>query len=156
VRPPGRTAGTRVARAQPVARRGVRGDPDRRRRAQARPPRPDADEQARARTGCGGARDVRPGADHRGAPASPERQARARAGGGTLRVSAAAAPMLALLGPTASGKTEASIAIAEAMGAEILCVDSMLVYRGMDVGTAKPTAQQRSRVRHHLLDLADP
>jgi tRNA dimethylallyltransferase len=65
-------------------------------------------------------------------------------------------PMLALLGPTASGKTEASIALAEALGAEILSVDSMLVYRGMDVGTAKPTPEQRSRVPHHLLDLADP
>ncbi len=71
-------------------------------------------------------------------------------------MSAVGAPVLALLGPTASGKTEASIAIAEALGAEILCVDSMLVYRGMDVGTAKPSTEQRSRVPHHLLDLADP
>lgn len=69
---------------------------------------------------------------------------------------ATGAPKLALLGPTASGKTEASIELAEALGAEILCVDSTLVYRGMDVGTAKPTAAQRSRVPHHLLDLADP
>jgi tRNA dimethylallyltransferase len=64
--------------------------------------------------------------------------------------------LLALLGPTASGKTEASVAVAEALSAEILCVDSMLVYRGMDVGTAKPSAAQRARVPHHLLDLADP
>ncbi len=62
----------------------------------------------------------------------------------------------ALIGPTATGKTEAGIAIAEALGAEILSVDSMLVYRGMSVGTAKPTADQRARVRHHLLDLAEP
>jgi tRNA dimethylallyltransferase len=62
----------------------------------------------------------------------------------------------ALVGPTASGKTEAGMALAERLRAEVLCVDSMLVYRGMDVGTAKPTPEQRSRVRHHLLDLADP
>ena len=71
-------------------------------------------------------------------------------------MSAGRAPTLALLGPTASGKTEASIALAQALGAEIMCVDSMLVYRGMDVGTAKPTPEQRSRVAHHLLDLVDP
>lgn len=65
-------------------------------------------------------------------------------------------PLLALVGPTASGKTEASGPIARALGAEIVCVDSMLVYRGMDVGTAKPTVEDRSRVAHHLLDLADP
>jgi tRNA dimethylallyltransferase len=65
-------------------------------------------------------------------------------------------PLLAIVGPTASGKTEASILAAEALGAEILCVDSMLVYRGMDTGTAKPTAEQRSRVPHHLVDVADP
>ncbi len=67
-----------------------------------------------------------------------------------------ARPLLAVVGPTASGKTEASVTVAEALGAEIVCVDSMLVYRGMDVGTAKPTAEQRGRVPHHLLDLADP
>jgi tRNA dimethylallyltransferase len=61
-----------------------------------------------------------------------------------------------LVGPTAAGKTEASVTIAEALGAEVVCVDSMLVYRGMDVGTAKPTRVQRLRVRHHLVDLADP
>ncbi|MGE5225742.1 MAG: tRNA (adenosine(37)-N6)-dimethylallyltransferase MiaA, partial [Planctomycetaceae bacterium] len=64
--------------------------------------------------------------------------------------------LLALVGPTASGKTEAAIALAEALGAEICSVDSMLVYRGMDVGTAKPTPAQRARVPHHLLDLAEP
>ena len=67
-----------------------------------------------------------------------------------------ARPLLAVVGPTASGKTEASCTVAEALGAEIVCVDSMLVYRGMDVGTAKPTAEQRGRVPHHLLDIADP
>ena len=65
-------------------------------------------------------------------------------------------PLLALVGPTAAGKTGAGIAVAELLGAEIVSVDSMLVYRGMDVGTAKPTAAQRARVRHHLLDVAEP
>ena len=65
-------------------------------------------------------------------------------------------PLLALLGPTAAGKTEAGIAVAERLGAEIVSVDSMLVYRGMEVGTAKPTPEQRARVPHHLLDVAEP
>jgi tRNA dimethylallyltransferase len=64
--------------------------------------------------------------------------------------------LLALVGPTASGKTEAALAIAPHLGAEIVSVDSMLVYRGMDVGTGKPTAEQRAAVPHHLLDLAEP
>jgi tRNA dimethylallyltransferase len=64
--------------------------------------------------------------------------------------------ILALVGPTASGKTEAGIALAERLDREIASVDSMLVYRGMDVGTAKPTAVDRDRVPHHLLDLAAP
>lgn len=65
-------------------------------------------------------------------------------------------PFLALVGSTASGKTGAALRIAEALGAEILSVDSMLVYRGMDVGTAKPTASERGRVPHHLVDLVEP
>jgi tRNA dimethylallyltransferase len=67
-----------------------------------------------------------------------------------------ASPLLALVGPTASGKTEAGIAVAERLGAEIVSVDSMLVYRGMDVGTAKPDRRQRARVPHHLLGVAEP
>ncbi|MGZ5293258.1 MAG: tRNA (adenosine(37)-N6)-dimethylallyltransferase MiaA [Actinomycetota bacterium] len=63
---------------------------------------------------------------------------------------------LALVGPTASGKTEAAIGLALGLGAEIVSVDSMLVYRGMDVGTAKPTSAERARVPHHLIDLAEP
>jgi tRNA dimethylallyltransferase len=63
---------------------------------------------------------------------------------------------LALVGPTASGKTEAAIALAEALSAEIVSVDSMLVYRGMDVGTAKPTMAQRAMVPHHMIDVVDP
>lgn len=62
----------------------------------------------------------------------------------------------ALVGPTASGKTEASLELAGRLGAEILVIDSMTVYRGMDVGTAKPTAGDRRRVPHHLVDVAEP
>jgi tRNA dimethylallyltransferase len=65
-------------------------------------------------------------------------------------------PLVALVGPTASGKTETGVALARSLGAEICSVDSMLVYRGMDLGTAKPTARQRAVVAHHLIDLADP
>lgn len=64
--------------------------------------------------------------------------------------------LLALVGPTASGKTEAGLLVAERLGAEVVSVDSMLVYRGMDVGTAKPGAGDRARVPHHLLDMAEP
>ena len=64
--------------------------------------------------------------------------------------------MLALVGPTASGKSDAALAIAPRLGAEVVSVDSMLVYRGMDIGTAKPTIEQRAVVPHHLLDLAEP
>jgi tRNA dimethylallyltransferase len=64
--------------------------------------------------------------------------------------------LLALVGPTASGKTEASLRIAEALDAEIVCIDSTLIYRGMNVGTAKPTVEQRAHVRHHLIDLIAP
>ena len=62
----------------------------------------------------------------------------------------------ALVGPTASGKTDAGIALAARFGTDIASVDSMLVYRGMDVGTAKPTAEQQRALRHHLIDLAEP
>ena len=61
-----------------------------------------------------------------------------------------------MLGPTASGKSELAVSLAEATGGEVLSVDSMQVYRGMDIGTAKPDAAMRARVPHHLLDLADP
>jgi tRNA dimethylallyltransferase len=64
--------------------------------------------------------------------------------------------MAVLCGPTASGKTALSIALAERLGAEIIAADSRTVYRGMDIGTAKPTPEQRRHVVHHLLDVADP
>lgn len=63
---------------------------------------------------------------------------------------------IALAGPTASGKTAAALAIAREHGAEIVSVDSALVYRGMDIGTAKPTAAERATVPHHLIDIRDP
>jgi tRNA dimethylallyltransferase len=68
----------------------------------------------------------------------------------------AGGPLLAIVGPTASGKTELAIELAERLGAEIVCADSTTVYRGMDVGTAKPTPEQRARVPHHLVDVAEP
>ena len=61
-----------------------------------------------------------------------------------------------LLGPTGSGKTALSLALGERFGAEIVSCDSVAVYRGMDLGTAKPTPEERSRLPHHLIDLADP
>jgi tRNA dimethylallyltransferase len=65
--------------------------------------------------------------------------------------------ILVILGPTASGKSDAAMAVARRTpGAEILSVDSMQVYRGMDVGTAKPSPAERAEVRHHLIDVADP
>ncbi|MDL2283605.1 tRNA (adenosine(37)-N6)-dimethylallyltransferase MiaA [Oxalobacter sp. OttesenSCG-928-P03] len=63
---------------------------------------------------------------------------------------------VAIMGPTASGKTAAALEIARHIPAEIISVDSALVYRGMDIGTAKPTAEERARVPHHLIDLIDP
>lgn len=64
--------------------------------------------------------------------------------------------IVALAGPTASGKSAAALALAERLGAEIVSVDSALVYRGMDIGTAKPSAGERARVAHHLIDIRDP
>lgn len=61
-----------------------------------------------------------------------------------------------IMGPTASGKTALAMALAERIAAEIISVDSALVYRGMDIGTAKPTPAERAAVRHHLIDIADP
>jgi len=62
----------------------------------------------------------------------------------------------ALLGPTASGKSALALRLAEAHPVEIVSVDSAQVYRGMDIGTAKPSAAERTRVPHHLIDVVDP
>lgn len=63
---------------------------------------------------------------------------------------------VALMGPTASGKTAAALEIARHIPSEIISVDSALVYRGMDIGTAKPTIAERAAVPHHLIDIIDP
>jgi tRNA dimethylallyltransferase len=65
-------------------------------------------------------------------------------------------PAILLMGPTASGKSALALDLAERFGGEIVSVDSAQVYRGLDIGTAKPDAATRARVRHHLLDLIDP
>lgn len=67
-----------------------------------------------------------------------------------------ALPLVVILGPTAVGKTAVAIQAARAMGAEIISADSMQVYRGMDIGTAKPTLEERAQARFHLIDVADP
>jgi tRNA dimethylallyltransferase len=64
--------------------------------------------------------------------------------------------LLALAGPTASGKTDAALALATRIPCEIISVDSALVYREMDIGTAKPSAAERAAVPHHLIDIRDP
>ena len=64
--------------------------------------------------------------------------------------------LVCIAGTTASGKSSLAMTVAESLGAEILSVDSMQVYRGFDIGTAKPTAEERARVPHHGLDFVDP
>jgi tRNA dimethylallyltransferase len=64
--------------------------------------------------------------------------------------------IVALAGPTASGKSAAALVLAQALEAEIISVDSALVYRGMDIGTAKPTRAEQAQVPHHLIDILDP
>jgi tRNA dimethylallyltransferase len=65
-------------------------------------------------------------------------------------------PVIAVAGPTASGKSDLGLKLARCLGGEIVCMDSMQIYRRMDIGTAKPTAQERALVPHHMLDVADP
>jgi tRNA dimethylallyltransferase len=64
--------------------------------------------------------------------------------------------LLVIAGPTASGKSRLAVEVAEALSGEIISADAFAVYRGMDIGTDKPDAATRQRVRHHLLDVADP
>ncbi len=64
-------------------------------------------------------------------------------------------PLLVLAGPTASGKGKAAVWVAEALNAEIISMDSMKVYRGMDIGTAKPAPEARAQVPHHMLDVVE-
>jgi tRNA dimethylallyltransferase len=63
---------------------------------------------------------------------------------------------LVLTGPTGSGKTQLGVELAERLGAEIVSMDSMTLYRGMNIGTAKPGEAQRQRIRHHLIDVLEP
>lgn len=65
-------------------------------------------------------------------------------------------PLIVIVGPTAVGKTELSLQLAERFQGEIVSADSRLFYRGMDIGTAKPTPEEMERVPHHLIDVADP
>jgi tRNA dimethylallyltransferase len=65
-------------------------------------------------------------------------------------------PLIVIVGETSSGKTSLGIKIAQKIGGEIICADSWTVYKGFDIGTAKPTADERKLVPHHLLDIADP
>lgn len=77
-------------------------------------------------------------------------------GAGTFMNARIATPIPCLLGPTASGKTAAALALAARRPVEIISVDSALVYREMDIGTAKPTADERAVAPHHLIDIVDP
>lgn len=65
-------------------------------------------------------------------------------------------PVICIVGPTATGKTDLAIRLAQQFSGEIICADSRTVYRGLDIGTAKPSAQERAAVPHHLLDIVDP
>ena len=65
-------------------------------------------------------------------------------------------PLIVIAGPTASGKTALAVRLAERFGGEIICADSRTIYRGMDIGTAKPTRDERASVSHWGLDLVDP
>ena len=64
--------------------------------------------------------------------------------------------ILVISGPTASGKTKLAVALAKARGGEVVSADSMQIYRRMDIGTAKPTAEEMDGVSHHMIDVADP
>jgi tRNA dimethylallyltransferase len=66
------------------------------------------------------------------------------------------APLIAILGATATGKSEVALALAESLAGEIVNADALQVYRGFDVGTAKPSPEERARVPHHLIDILDP
>ena len=67
-----------------------------------------------------------------------------------------ASPLIAIVGPTAAGKSALALALAREREGEIVCCDSLQVYRGLDIGSAKPTAAERAAVPHHLLDVVDP
>ncbi len=93
-----------------------------------------------------------PRADPRGAVERPVRDPE----DGTGREADARPVVPALVGPTASGKSAAAALLAEELGLEVVSADAMQVYRGLDIGTAKPNAEEQRRVRHHLIDVVDP
>ena len=64
--------------------------------------------------------------------------------------------VLAIVGPTASGKSDLALAVAQRTGGEIVSADSMQIYRGMDIGTAKPSREEQQRIVHHMIDIVDP
>lgn len=66
------------------------------------------------------------------------------------------APLVVIVGPTASGKSDLAIKVAKQCNGEIICGDSRTLYKGMDIGTAKPTLQEQQSVRHHLVDIIEP
>jgi len=65
-------------------------------------------------------------------------------------------PLIVIVGPTAVGKTQLALRLGEEFGGEVISADSRQIYKGMDIGTAKPTAEERRRVPHHLIDLIEP
>lgn len=65
-------------------------------------------------------------------------------------------PLICIVGPTASGKSALAMLLAQQYDGELVCADSRTVYRGMDIGTAKPNAKERKKVQHHLLDIVEP
>ncbi len=65
-------------------------------------------------------------------------------------------PLVVILGPTASGKTALAIKVAKKFNGEVICADSWTVYKGFDIGTAKPTKAEQASIKHHLLDVAEP
>lgn len=65
-------------------------------------------------------------------------------------------PVISLMGPTAAGKTDLAIALCQHLDSEIISVDSALIYKGMDIGTAKPTLAEQQQAKHHLIDICDP
>ena len=64
--------------------------------------------------------------------------------------------IVVVTGPTASGKTKLGVLLAKQLGGEVVSADSMQIYRGMDIGTAKPSAEEMDGVPHHMIDVAEP
>ena len=86
----------------------------------------------------------------------PAGQAVDPAGGSLPEVLVSRSPLLCVVGPTAVGKTALAVGLARRWGAEIVGCDASQVYRGLDVGTAKPTPAERAAAPHHLIDVCDP